>query len=172
MNSLPDSCWALRVSHEFSAWLVYRARAGPGPGPSALDGRLQKKRVLEETDMLYIRQNTMFEQISTISTISMILSPDECSPKCPSPSIYTHPPLNCYSRTKRRGTFNRRATCPQMRTLSKDYHTFNRWEDFQTIRILSKDDRAFNRWEYFRRMIRLSTAGKTCKTDENTFNIC
>ena len=52
MNSLPDSCWALRVSDEFSAWFVYRAR----PGPSALDGRLQKKRVLEKTDMLYIRK--------------------------------------------------------------------------------------------------------------------
>ena len=46
----------------------------------------------------------MFEQISMISTISMILSPDECSPKCPSPYIYTHPPLNCYSRTQVRGT--------------------------------------------------------------------
>ena len=45
----------------------------------------------------------MFEQISTISTISMIPSPDECSPKYPSPYIYTHPPLNCYSHTQVRG---------------------------------------------------------------------
>ena len=94
MNSLPDSCWALRVSDEFSAWFAYRARPGPGPGPGPgpqlWTADLKKTRPGKNWQAIH-QKKSMFEQISTISTISMIPSPDECSPKCPSPYIYTHP---------------------------------------------------------------------------------
>ena len=44
MNSLPDSCWALRGSDEFSACSAPRARPGPGtrardPGPGRARAR-------------------------------------------------------------------------------------------------------------------------------------
>ena len=94
MNCLPDSCTG--------------PGPGPGPGPGAGPGPqlwtadFKKKRVLEKTDMLYIRKDDVW-LISTIFTVSMIPSRAECSPKCPSPYICTHPPLNCYSRTHVRG---------------------------------------------------------------------
>ena len=57
MNSLPDSCWALRVSDEFSAWFVHQARSWAWARALGFGRQTSKKHILEK-NMSYSMKRT------------------------------------------------------------------------------------------------------------------